>query len=225
MTGRKPIWIVAYCLLFLCAAVCMAPHAPAFVKDAVPEFVKEAYHSAAHQFAGTLGSEDAWRQLEQSHWIADGSDRAPRVVYVFTDLNCPYCEKFWADARPWVESGNVQLRHVIVGVVAPSSPGMGAALLSEKNPAAALDAYESHSPTAARLISPSDRTQPSAEGYLTPLTSIPPDLQAQLDANYSLMTSSGLRGTPAVVWRNIDHEVRMRAGAPDAALNDILGPR
>ena len=48
---------------------------------------------------------------------------APGTVYVFTDPNCPYCSKFWADARPWVDSGAVVLRHVMVGILTPTSAG------------------------------------------------------------------------------------------------------
>ena len=70
------------------------------------------------------GSADstAWRQLEASHWIADGRDGA-RVVYVFTDPNCPYCNKLWSEARPRVAAGKIQLRHVIVGILTPTRPG------------------------------------------------------------------------------------------------------
>ena len=60
-------------------------------------------------------------------WIADGRDDAPRKVYVFMDANCKYCTKFWSDARPWVDSGKVQLRHVMVAVIAPTSAGKAAA--------------------------------------------------------------------------------------------------
>jgi thiol:disulfide interchange protein DsbG len=83
-----------------------------------------------------------WKQLEASHWIADGQAKAPRSVYVFTDPNCPYCNKFWADARPWVDSGKVTLRHIMVGILTPTSAAKAAALLADKNPSAALAAHE-----------------------------------------------------------------------------------
>ena len=66
-------------------------------------------------------AKDMLGKLEKSRWIKDGDDKAPRVVYVFTDPNCPYCMQFWQMARPWVESGKVQLRHIMVGILAPSS--------------------------------------------------------------------------------------------------------
>ncbi|WP_253272865.1 thiol:disulfide interchange protein DsbG [Halomonas sp. PR-M31] len=41
------------------------------------------------------GPQDAalWQQLEKSTWIADGDDDAKRVLYTFTDPNCPYCHR------------------------------------------------------------------------------------------------------------------------------------
>ena len=78
-----------------------------------------------------------WGRLEKSHRIVDGRADAPRTVYVFTDPNCPYCNKLWADARPWVDAGKLQLRHVMVGILTPTSVGKAAALLGDKNPAAA----------------------------------------------------------------------------------------
>src|SRR5690554_2530307 len=82
-----------------------------------------------------------WQRLEDSHWIADGDSQASRVVYTFTDPNCPYCHQFWESARPWVESGEVQLRHVMVGILAQDSPAKAATLLGAENPAAALHAH------------------------------------------------------------------------------------
>ncbi|HWI84438.1 thiol:disulfide interchange protein DsbG [Ramlibacter sp.] len=166
-----------------------------------------------------------WRQLEASRWIADGDAGAARVVYVFTDPNCPYCTKFWSDARPWVDGGKVLLRHVMVGILAPTSPGKAAALLAAADPAAALAAYERGQLGEARQTIGSGRPQPLQGGSLQPLPGIPPTLRAQLDANRQLMAALGLAGTPGIVWRNAKGEVQARTGAPDAALPEILGPR
>ena len=64
--------------------------------------------SLEHAVAAPM-TDTTWSQVERSTWIADGSDKAPKIVYVLTDPNCPYCNKLWSDARPWVDSGKVQL--------------------------------------------------------------------------------------------------------------------
>ena len=58
------------------------------------------------------------------------------------DPNCPYCNMFWKQARPWVESGKVQLRHIMVGMLRADSAGKSAALLNASKPEAALNEHE-----------------------------------------------------------------------------------
>ena len=52
-------------------------------------------------------AKEVWAKMDASHWIADGDKNAPRVVYLFSDPNCPYCTMFWEQARPWVKAGKV----------------------------------------------------------------------------------------------------------------------
>ncbi len=79
-----------------------------------------------------------WEQMADQHWVREGDADAERIVYTFSDPNCPYCRKFWEDARPWVESGRVQIRHLMVGVLKPDSAPKAAALLSADAPAEAI---------------------------------------------------------------------------------------
>lgn len=170
-------------------------------------------------------AEAVWSRLDKSHWIADGRKDAPRTVYVFTDPNCPYCNKLWADARPWVDAGKVQLRHVMVGILTPTSAGKAAALLGDKNPAAALDAHERANVTSIAKALASGRPKPLGDDSLKPLAVVPAELAAQVNANAALMASHGLQATPALVWKDDQGAVQMRQGAPDSDLARIFGPR
>lgn len=149
-----------------------------------------------------------WKELAASAWIADGSARAARVVYVFTDPNCPYCNKFWKDARPWIDGGKVQLRHIMVGILGPTSPGKAAALLSASDPAAALHAHESRKREA------------------TALATVPARAAAQLQGNHTLMQQMELGATPAIMYLDSAGLLHIEQGAPQPAkLAQILGPR
>lgn len=154
-------------------------------------------------------TERTWKQLEASAWIADGAKSAPRVIYTFTDPNCPYCNKFWNDARPWVKAGKVQIRHVMVAILGPTSPGKAAALLSAPDPQAALTQHEQ-----------------KQGGGAKPLAQISPKVSAQLDANYQLMQQLGFAATPTILYKDDDGYLKGMQGAPSAdMLNRILGPR
>ncbi|OQS34548.1 thiol:disulfide interchange protein DsbG [Chromobacterium haemolyticum] len=155
-------------------------------------------------------SQVLWRQLENSHWVADGDARAPRTVYVFTDPNCPYCNRFWNDARPWVQAGKVQIRHILVGVIKADSPGKAAAILADADPAAALNRHE----------------RQHASGGVKPLTKPPAEARAKLEANHQLMERFGVFATPVIFYADAKGALQKIQGAPNSELlRRILGPR
>lgn len=151
-----------------------------------------------------------WGKLEGSTWVQDGNPNAPRVVYTFTDPNCPYCNRFWHAARPWVESGKVQLRHIMVGVIRPDSPAKAAAILEAKSPQDALTRNETT----------------HEEGGISPLPSISATTAASLDANANLMTQLGFGGTPAIIYKNESGTIATVSGLPQGdALETVLGQK
>lgn len=123
-----------------------------------------------------------WQLLTESHWIQDGDVDAPRVIYTFTDANCPYCRQLWQDVRPWVEAGEVQLRHIMVGILAPDSPGKAATLLGADDPVATLHAHESGQ----------EEVAASAQ---------PREIEEQVYANNQLFEELGLYATPTSVFQ------------------------
>lgn len=137
----------------------------------------------------------AWQNLGNSAWIADGSDDAERIVYVFTDPNCPYCTRFYHDSRPWVESGKVQLRHVMVGILDPArSPRQAVTMLAADDPSAMLEAHEN-----------GDEVEP--------LKHLPRDLEQRLQDNHNLFYGFGMVATPGIIYYNGD-KLEMSQGAP-----------
>lgn len=155
-------------------------------------------------------SKRTWAQLESSAWIADGKPDAPRVVYAFSDPNCPFCNRFWQAARPWVDSGKVQLRHVMVGVIRPDSANKVATIFAAASPSEALERNE----------------RAYATGGIAPAATVPDDVRAKLDANEKLMVALGFQGTPGILFRDAKGMVQRRSGMPTAAdLSVVLGPR
>ncbi len=151
-----------------------------------------------------------WAKMEGSNWITDGSKDAPRTVYLFSDPNCPYCNMFWEQARPWVKAGKVQLRHIMVGIIREDSPGKSAALLAAKDPEKALAEHE----------------KAGKGSSLKPLKDIPPAIQAKLDANQQLMDELELSATPAIFYLDEKGDLQQQQGAPSPdKLVKILGPK
>lgn len=155
-------------------------------------------------------SKAIWAKMEKTAWIADGKPDAPRTVYLFSDPNCPYCNMFWQQARPWVEAGKVQLRHIMVGIIREDSPGKSAALLAAKDPAKALQQHE----------------KAGKASSLKALDKIPENVQKQLDSNLALMEELGLAATPAIFYLDEQGRLQSQQGAPrPETLGKILGKR
>ena len=155
-------------------------------------------HVRAAQYA------EVWERLEQSHWIQDGDADAPRVIYTFTDANCPYCRQFWQAARPWVEAGDVQLRHIMVGILASNSPAKAATLLAAEDPAAALHAHSDGGEEAA----PTAQTR---------------EIEEQVYANNQLFEELGMIATPSTLYRDGERVDRVQ-GLPSAdRMIEVMG--
>lgn len=158
---------------------------------------------------GPAGRE-LWQRMEKADWILDGQKTAPRVVYVFADPYCPYCKQFWQQARPWVESGKVQIRTLMVGVIKPESPAAAASILSAKDPAKSWHEYE----------------QSNGKMTLALPKTIPPTIMRSLNLNQKIMDDLGANATPAIYYMNEENVLQQAVGLPDAEkLKTIMGEK
>lgn len=165
---------------------------------------------ALEQYVYAPMAKEMWVRMEKSAWIADGSPKAPRIVYLFSDPNCPYCNLFWQQARPWVESGRVQLRHIMVGMLRPDSPGKAAALLGAKDPQAALNAHEAAGK--ASTLKADDK--------------VPGEIRKNLAENLDLMGEMGAQATPAVFYLDEKGRLQQQQGVPQPdVMARIMGPQ
>lgn len=141
--------------------------------------------------------EATWTKLERATWIAEGATKPKRVVYVFDDPNCPYCNALWRASRPYLDKG-AQVRHVMVAILGPTSAGKAAAILAADNPAEALARHE----------------RDYAKGGIRPLAKISDRTRARIEANNALMRELGVAATPAIFYRDANGRVRSLLGMP-----------
>ena len=156
-------------------------------------------------------AKEVWAKMENSSWDPGRRQKPPRAPSTcFSDPNCPYCNMFWEQARPWVKAGKVQLRHIMVGIIREDSPGKSAALLAAKDPQKALQDHEA-----------------AGKGSkLKALEKIPAEVEAKLDANMKLMDELELSATPAIFYLDDKGGLQQQQGAPSPEkLIKILGPK
>lgn len=149
---------------------------------------------------------EMWQRMEKANWLLDGKKDAPVVIYVFADPFCPYCKQFWQQARPWVESGKVQLRTLLVGVIKPESPATAAAILASKDPAKTWHDYEA---TGGKMT-------------LSVPKVISPDHMKSLNMNQKIMDDLGANVTPAIYYMSKENVLQQVVGLPEKAQLDAM---
>lgn len=152
-----------------------------------------------------------WDALQESHWVAEGNPKAESIVYVFTDPNCPYCEKFRQAAQPYLAKGNVQLRHILVGILRPSSAEKAAQILMAADPTAALTQL------ARKTSVEGDKNIPNPDD-------IPKAIHQQVSENTQFMQEHQVFATPTVVYKDSNGSLKQVQGLPGNAVleNEIF---
>ncbi|RKG40876.1 thiol:disulfide interchange protein DsbG [Acinetobacter rongchengensis] len=168
------------------------------VGDLFDQTGKNLTEQAIHTHVKGAVLDEIWKSLEKSTWIQDGKADAEKIIYVFNDPNCGYCHTFWKQARPFVNSGKVQLRHIMVGVIRPSSKGQAASILNSSNPVEVFTEYN----------------LANGKSKLKEMQSIPQDLSEKIDFNTKLMDKYGFYATPALIWKDSKGEIQSQQGVP-----------
>ncbi len=150
--------------------------------------------------------------LAHSGYIADRPSGTPRrIVYVIFDANCPYCSVAWHVLHTYVPGG-LEVRWLPVATVSSSSPNRAAAILTAKDPLAALATNE-------------DNFVPEAhQGGIEPAAVVPEAVVRTLKSNEEIMTRLSSTTTPTFVWVDDKGATQFNVGLPQPPrLLEIVG--
>lgn len=151
--------------------------------------------------------EKAWSRLEDATYVAEGSEDAEHTLYTLTDPNCPYCHKMWESTRPMVESGALQVRHLLVGILAQDSAGKAAAIMQADDSEAAMEQHQSSFDA----------------GGIEPVAPAP-ETETALESNRALFDVVGATGTPMSFYKTADGQIQKIEGyVPEQQLRQRLG--
>lgn len=155
-----------------------------------------------------------WSQLEKSAAVVDGELSPEKIkgntIYAFFDANCIFCHYSWLALKPYMDAG-LQVRWVMVGMLAPSSEAKAAALLQTQDPRQAMQ--QGHQRW---------ESMGAKEAFLE--ANVDEATRDQIKRNNALMTSMGLTGTPAFVYKDAQGKISVHSGmTPLAKLPEITG--
>lgn len=146
--------------------------------------------------------------LGQSAYIAEGALKNPeKIIYAFTDANCPYCHLLWKALQPYEKEG-LQVRWIPVAILGASSMPKAIEVMKAADKPAAF----------AKL----------ATGYGKPWTAMAqndeanhPQIAGQIRKNALLMPQFNLAATPGVLWKDAQGKVQVKTGMP--RLSELAG--
>ena len=121
-------------------------------------------------------------------WLVEEGALAAPLVYAYADPNCIYCNKLWNDLRPYVQSGKVRVRWVLLDFLKATSKGRAAAILTAHDRAAALAQDE--------LKFDKDHE----EGGIPELKPVPLEVDNVLRIHTDQMGDAGGMGTPTLLF-------------------------
>ena len=82
--------------------------------------------------------DEMYQNLGGLNFFAQGKDSAPHKMYIVFDPNCSICHLVFGAVQPMIDSGNLQVRWIPVGIMQMSSVGKAAAIMMGKDDAAKL---------------------------------------------------------------------------------------
>ena len=139
--------------------------------------------------------------LEKADAVVEGAKEPKRVLYVFWDANCYYCNLTWK-ALQYYEKAGLQVRWVPVAYQKDNSAALAAAVMGARDRVAALRENETR------------YRAKSYDGGIKAAAQVPADLAIELEENMTLMGRFGMSGTPALVWKDARGKVQTHLGLP-----------
>lgn len=139
--------------------------------------------------------------LEKADAVIEGAKEPKRVLYVFWDANCYYCNLTWRALQHYEKAG-LQVRWVPVAYQKDNSAALAAAVMGAHDRVAALRENETR------------YRAKSYDGGIRAAAKVPADLAIELEENMTLMGRFGMSGTPALVWKDSSGRVQTYLGMP-----------
>jgi thiol:disulfide interchange protein DsbG len=72
---------------------------------------------------------EMYQEIGQLNFFTQGKETAPHKLYIIFDPNCSICHIVFSMVQPMIDSGDLQVRWVPVGIMQASSVGKSAAIL------------------------------------------------------------------------------------------------
>jgi thiol:disulfide interchange protein DsbG len=153
----------------------------------------------------------AFKTIGKTSWFLQGSAKAPHQFYVIADPNCLFCHRLYSAMQPYIKSGQLAVRWIVIGIIKPSSRGKALTILGSKSPVAALVQNEKNF------------NEATEEGSISATQKASLEATAALQKNTAFALNNHFNATPVVLYKTEHGIKRMNMGfLPPKALKTAV---
>lgn len=159
--------------------------------------------SLRSDYAELTPAQEMFLDVQAANWLTYGA-QGEIEIFAFVDPDCPHCQRFIANAKPFVDEGLLKIRVLPIGFTAESEQ-KAALMLAGSNP---IDRFM--------------RYGAGDQSALNPPAGINVEAVAK---NKSVMLKWNFDVTPVIVYRTGKGEIRIVRGRPkdmETLLTDII---
>lgn len=150
--------------------------------------------------------------MSSPYTVTTGLPIARRSMVVIGDPDCYYTHVLWEQIHRAVGAGRLQVYWNFAPIVGAHSMERSAAIILAMDPGSMLDADEKHF----HVQSERGGVKPMPAG------SVPSALKAAINRNLELLHQLGTNGTPTVIYRAPNGDLRVMGGLPSAQVMEWL---
>lgn len=148
----------------------------------------------------------------KTSWFEQGNPKAKRLIYVIAEPNCSACHYFYESIKPYIASGQLKVRWIMVSFLKQSSFGKSAKIISSSNPAMAMEYNENQF------------NDVQESGGISQMTNIPSSIKQKIMENNMFMNTYGFNSTPVGLFKSYHNKIIVLKGAlPINEISKLVG--
>lgn len=167
-------------------------------------------HTDFEQYVQPKSAVNAFQAAAKTSYIQQGKDSAPHKAYVLADPNCYFCHKTYEALLPEIQSGNLAVRWILVGVIKPDSPAKAMAILGSKDPVKAME------------INENAFSESQEEGGIKPLENPSDATKEALNTNMGFMMNNKFNVTPIIIYKTQSGLIKLDQGMPQGDIKTVV---
>ena len=155
-------------------------------------------------------AKNAYNKVDKTSYIQQGKNNALHKIYAVVDPNCLYCHDFFEAVQPYIKSGKLAVRWIVVGMLKPSSQYKAYAILASENPLSAMKENEKNFNRNKESGGIAENESPSGS------------TKREYQKNMNFLKVAHITGTPTIIYQTQGGIKQIQQGMPSIKMEKFI---